>query len=98
MILLNFSHPLTSEQLNQLTAMAGRSSVSWTSPLPLTTAGLTPEEWRTLPLMINPPALTWIAVNLFEELHGRIGYSSLFRASSLASLPICNFEENPCPA
>jgi hypothetical protein len=37
-------------------------------------AGLSPEEWQTLPLLVNPPALNFIAVALLAELHGRCGY------------------------
>jgi hypothetical protein len=37
-------------------------------------AGLSPAEWQTLPLLINPPSLNFIAVALLAELHGRCGY------------------------
>ncbi|MCI0519005.1 MAG: CRISPR-associated protein Csx15, partial [Chloroflexi bacterium] len=35
---------------------------------------LSPQEWQTLPLLILPPALNFIAVALLAELHGRMGY------------------------
>jgi hypothetical protein len=37
-------------------------------------AGLSPTEWQTLPLLINPPSLNFIAIVLLAELHGRCGY------------------------
>jgi hypothetical protein len=37
-------------------------------------AGLSPAEWQTLSLLVNPPSLNFIAVALLAELHGRCGY------------------------
>lgn len=37
-------------------------------------AGLSPAEWQTLPIVVNPPALNVSAVTLLAELHGRCGY------------------------
>jgi hypothetical protein len=88
-ILLNFSHPLTSEHLHQIETLTGRmvervieihSQVDPQLPLaPQVTAlveqaGLSPHEWQTLPLLINPPSLNFIAVMVLAELHGRCGY------------------------
>ena len=36
--------------------------------------GLSPADWQTAPLLVNPPALNFIAVALLAELHGRMGY------------------------
>jgi len=36
--------------------------------------GLSAEQWQTTPLLVNPPALSAIAVALLAELHGRIGH------------------------
>jgi hypothetical protein len=89
MILLNFSHPLTSDHLQHVESLAGQrvervievnSQIDTQQPLvPQVVAlvdacGLTAEEWETLPLLINPPALNFIAVTLLAELHGRTGY------------------------
>ncbi|HXG20578.1 MAG TPA: CRISPR-associated protein Csx15 [Methylomirabilota bacterium] len=89
MIVLNFSHPLTSEHLQQVETLTGRkverviaihSQIDPQQPLApqVTTlveqAGLSPHEWQTLPLLINPPSLNFIAVVLLAELHGRCGY------------------------
>ncbi|MDI6631877.1 MAG: CRISPR-associated protein Csx15 [Thermoanaerobacteraceae bacterium] len=89
MVLLNFSHPLTAEQLRQLAELA-RAKVDRTVEIdaqidpqqPIVPqvaamadrAGLTPQEWQTLPILINPPSLNFSAVTLLAELHGRCGY------------------------
>jgi len=36
--------------------------------------GLTSAEWQQAPLLVNPPALSAVAVTLLAELHGRMGY------------------------
>jgi hypothetical protein len=89
LIVLNFSHPLTTEQIQQLEMIAGKkvdrvidvdAQIDPRQPIaPQITdmadlAGLTMQEWQTLPLLINPPSLSYSAVTLLAELHGRCGY------------------------
>ena len=89
MILLNFSHPLTRDHLARVEALAGQkvervvevhSQIDAQQPLVpqvvalADQAGLSPAEWQTLPLLVNPPSLNFIAVALLAELHGRCGY------------------------
>lgn len=89
MILLNFSHPLTADHLQRIAVLTGRqvervieihSQIDPQQPLaPQATeladqAGLSPIEWQTLPLLVNPPSLNFIAIVLLAELHGRCGY------------------------
>lgn len=89
MLLLNFAHPLTADHLQQIEALSSRKIdrilfiPAKIDPEQLLgpqivaladRAGLSPEEWQTLPLLINPPALNFIAVALLAELHGRCGY------------------------
>ena len=89
MVLVNFSHPLTEDQLKQLEDITGEriarvvqidAQVDARRPLAPQVAamvervGLTPEEWQTLPILINPPSLNFSAVTLIAELHGRCGY------------------------
>lgn len=89
MILLNFSHPLTPDHLRQLETLTGHtvgrvieihSQIDPQQPIaPQVTAlvdqtGLSSAEWQTLPLLVNPPSLNFIALVLLAELHGRCGY------------------------
>ncbi len=89
MLVLNFSHPLTSDHLAQLERLTGQPVERVIEiPTHLDTgrpfgpqvveladrAGLSPAEWQTLPLLVVPPALSFIAVALLAELHGRMGY------------------------
>jgi hypothetical protein len=89
MIILNFSHPLTPDQVSRIEALAGQP-VTEVRHVPaqfdheqpfapqvvaLTDAcNLSPAEWQTTPLLVNPPSLNLIAVALLAELHGRCGY------------------------
>lgn len=89
MLLVNFSHPFTPEQLQQIRELTGKeiervievdAQIDPREPIvPQITAmvdqvGLTPQEWQTLPMIINPPSLNFSAVVLLAELHGRCGY------------------------
>lgn len=89
LLILNFSHPLTSEQLAQIEGMTEQkvedvieAKMQFDDEEPFApqlveladSIGLTSEEWQTLPLLINPPAFSIIAVTLLAELHGRMGY------------------------
>jgi hypothetical protein len=88
-LLLNFSHPLTDAHLAQAEALTGQhvervaevhSQIDAQQPLSpqvvemVDACGLSPAEWQTLPLLVNPPALNFSAVALLAELHGRLGY------------------------
>lgn len=89
MLVVNFSHPLTSEQREQLATHCHRVidrivevKLHFRQDDPfgpqavdaIDSAGLTNEEWQTLPLVVVPPALAPIACACLAELHGRIGY------------------------
>lgn len=89
MVIVNFSHPLTAAQLEGVEALAGhkvervieaRAQFDHERPFaPQVRAladqvGLTPEEWQTAPLLVNPPSLHTIVAVLLAELHGRMGY------------------------
>ena len=89
MIILNFTHPLTSEHLARIEALTGQQTARIVdAPAQFDQAldfvgqivaladacGLTPAEWQTAPIVVVPPALSFIAVTLLAELHGRMGY------------------------
>jgi hypothetical protein len=89
MILINFSHPLTADQLRRIEALVGQpiarvievpSQIDPQQPLApqivamADAAGLTPNEWQSRPMLVNLPSLNYSAVLLIAELHGRMGY------------------------
>jgi hypothetical protein len=89
MILINFSHPLTADQLRRIEALVGQpiahvievpSQIDPQQPLApqivamADAAGLTPNEWQSRPILVNLPSLNYSAVLLIAELHGRMGY------------------------
>lgn len=88
MLLLNFSHPLPSDQITRLSELTGQPIDVRHLPAQFDHAqpfipqaetlvaqiDLTPEEWQTAPLMVILPALNYIAAVVLAELHGRMGY------------------------
>lgn len=88
MILLNYAHPLTAEQLTRVATLVGqaptvrdiavqidRSRMLGEVVIELAAAaGLSSVEWQTKPLLLNPPGLAPLALALLAELHGRCGY------------------------
>jgi len=89
MILLNFAHPLTADQLRHIEALVGQpiarvvevpSQIDPQQPLApqvvamADAAGLTPQQWQTESILINLPSLNYSAALLIAELHGRMGY------------------------
>lgn len=87
--LILFAHPLTPEQQDQIETLTNQPiarvievAVQIDHDRPLAEqitgiadqVGLTPAEWQTLPLIINPPSYAPAAVALLAELHGRMGY------------------------
>jgi hypothetical protein len=89
MLILNFSHPLTNDQRGQIEQLAGQpisgvrdipAQFDHTQPFAdqvaalIAACGLTAQEWQSVPLLIVPPALNFIAVALLAELHGVMGY------------------------
>lgn len=89
MIILNFSHPLTPAQLEQIEALTGQVVERVLDLMPqldhempfdsqigelVDGVGLSSREWQTKPLLLNPPGYAPAAVVLLAEMHGRMGY------------------------
>jgi len=89
MILLNFSHPLTPQQLEQVQALTGQPveqvielRVQFDAQQPflpqlqalVERLPLDAQALQTAPILVNPPALNFITALLLAELHGRMGY------------------------
>ena len=89
MILLNFSHPLTGAQLEALKSETGQAAFdlrevkthfdpeqTFTDQVRtlIESLNIDNKTWQTEPILINPPAFNAIALALFAELNGRMGY------------------------
>jgi hypothetical protein len=89
MILLNFSHPLTPEQVAQCEQFTGQKienvialPVQFDNYQPflpqlealMEKIPLAPENLQTTPILVNPPSLNFITALVLAELHGRMGY------------------------
>ena len=89
MILLNFSHPLSDRQIVQIESLSGHEVTEVRGEMPhfdhdarfseqvrdiVDRVGLSPEQWQTIPLILNLPGYSPAAAILLAELHGRIGH------------------------
>lgn len=89
MRIVNFSHPLTERNLEEIKTLAGSEVIevinaqrhlNLDKPLEqqiegwLEELGIAPEEWQTQPTLFNLPALNYGAAVLLAMLHGRMGY------------------------
>lgn len=88
MLILNFAHPLTANYIAAGEALVGQGvervverPVQFEVALPFVAQvvtlvegiGLSSVEWQTVPMIVNLPALNYIAAALLAELHGRMG-------------------------
>jgi len=91
MKIVNFSHPLTKKQMQQVAAITGQEveeiievssqidpndSLSPQIEKMLDLTNFSIGDWQTLPILINLPALNVSAAVMLAHLHGRMGYSS----------------------
>ena len=88
MLLLNYSHPLSDEQLAAIAALLGATpdlrtlsvQIDHSQPIGpqvaalVDASGLSAEDWQRTQLLVNLPGLASAAACLLAELHGRIGY------------------------
>lgn len=87
-LILNFGHPLTPGQLEQLQVLVGVEVQERHVPLHvppgvslvvaarelLDSVGFSSQEWQGQPFVVVPPGLSPLAVVLLAELHGRCGH------------------------
>lgn len=108
MIVVNFSHPITDLQHRQLEEMTGETiaevrnvacqldnlaSFGDQIRARVNDAGLSPLQWQTERILINPPSYAPAASTLIAELHGRMGYfPSLIRIRPVAGATPPAFE------
>lgn len=89
MILINFSHPLTEAQRQQIEQLTGQPITRLIERLAqfdlerpfagqaaalVDSVGLAPPEWQQAALLVNLPSLNFGAAAVLAELHGRCGY------------------------
>ena len=89
MLIFNFSHPLTQEQLSQIEILAQqkinrvqeiKTQFDHQQQFVPQLAGLvdklslSKDEFQSLPIIINLPSFNIIACLVLAELHGRMGY------------------------
>lgn len=108
MIVVNFGHPLTAEQVTQVEALAG-AAVERVIEAPthfddgqpfgpqvvalVEQVGLTATEWQALPLLVNPPAYGPIVAVLLAHLHGLCGhFPTLLRLRPVSASTPVRFE------
>ncbi len=89
MVIINFSHPITSAQKAQIELLA-QQTIDRVSEVPtqfeegagfpaqaralVDSAGLSAQDWQNLPLLILLPSLNVIAALVLAEIHGRAGH------------------------
>lgn len=108
MILLNFAHPLTAKQLEQIGALAGQPperiqdvKVQFDVAQPfvaqvvamLDALDISPANWQGGGWLIVLPSLNYITGILLAELHGRMGhFPAIVRLKTAANAAITEFE------
>lgn len=89
MVVLNLSHPITVTQQEQIEEITGQPIDRLIEIMPqfdnqaafegqladlVDSIALSPTEWQTMPLLLNPPSYAPAAALLLAELHGRSGH------------------------
>lgn len=108
MHILNFSHPLTPRQLDQVAALAGsapeqiqdvRSQFDLEHPFNQQVARLldgldiSTQQWQSGGWLVVPPSLNYAAAVLLAELHGRMGhFPAILRIRPVAGALVTEYE------
>lgn len=108
MLLLNFSHPLTQPNFAQLADLLGEPPPAPIDRMPqfdhhrsfaeqaaelADSMDLSPTQWQTEPILINPPGHALITAALLAELHGRMGhFPTVIRLRPVEGAAVREFE------
>src|SRR5690554_215622 len=108
MKIVNFSHPLTKKQMQQVAAITGQEveeiievssqidpndSLSPQIEKMLDLTNFSIGDWQTLPILINLPALNVSAAVMLAHLHGRMGYfPAVLRLRPVADAALSRYE------
>jgi hypothetical protein len=108
MIVLNFAHPLSTKQVEQIAALAGNQperihdlKVQFDVNQPfvvqvvaiLDTLAIPPTDWQNGGWLIVLPSLNYIAGVLLAELHGRMGhFPAILRLKATPNAVVTEYE------
>lgn len=108
MIILNFAHPLTSRQLEQIAALVGnmpervqdvRSQFDLEQPFNqqiirlLDDLDISTQQWQAGGWLIVLPSLNYAAAVLLAELHGRMGhFPAILRLRPVAGAMVTEYD------
>jgi hypothetical protein len=108
MIILNFAHPLTSRQLDQVAALVGnvpervedvRSQFDLEQPFNqqiirlLDNLDISTQQWQAGGWLIVLPSLNYAAAVLLAELHGRMGhFPTILRLRPVAGALVTEYD------
>jgi hypothetical protein len=108
MIILNFAHPLTAQQLAVVSARVGREpeqvrdvrvQLDLEQPFDAQVVALidgldiSPAEWQTSGWLIVLPSLNYAAAVLLAELHGRMGhFPAILRLRPVAGALVTEYD------
>lgn len=108
MHLLNFSHPVTGRQQEQIAALAGRpvegttdikSQFDLNEPFApqvvalVDSLGISPADWQGGAWLVALPSLNYISAVLLAELHGRMGhFPAILRLRPMPGALVTEFE------
>lgn len=107
-IILNFAHPLTPQQIDQVATLAGQRpqavrdvKVHFAVDQPFVEQvrvivddlDISSSEWQSQPWLIVLPSLNYIAGILLAELHGRLGhFPAVLRLRAVPNALVTEYE------